>query len=177
MPEKQKKYRFLVYPYLFTMLIILMVVMIAFAVWLLRAPIVGDRRFVIAFVSGLELLFFGTIICNSREWLGWYTLTAESVTLHAPFRRALTLRYDDVQFVGVGRNWLSVNYAYWLYLSRDPVPMEHLEDMRKFRLTKRALRIAYSQKTFDALISCLPEQHARQLDRSKTTLRTWGVIR
>lgn len=177
MPETQKKHHFLVYPYLFAMLLILMVFMIAFAVWLLKARIVGDRRFVIAFVSGLELLFFGTIICNSREWLGWYTITAESVTLHAPFRRTLTLHYDDVRHVGVGRNWLSVNYAYWMYLSCDPVPLAQLEDMRKFRLTKRALRIAYSKKAFDALIACLPEHHARQMERSKTTLRTWGVIR
>lgn len=178
MPEKQKKYHFLVYPYLFTMLLIIMVSMIAFGVWLLvDARIVGDRRFVIAFVSGLELLIFGTIIFNSREWLGWYTITTDSVTLHAPFRRALTLRYDDVQHVGVGRNWLSVNYAYWMYLSCDPVPLAQLEDMRKFRLTERALRIAYSKKAFDALIACLPEHHARQMERSKTTLRTWGVIR
>lgn len=178
MTAKPKEYRFLVYPYLFTMLLIIMVSMIAFGVWLLvGARIVGDRRFVIAFVSGLELLIFGTIICNSREWLGWYTITTDSVTLHAPFRRALTLRYDDVQHVGVGRNWLSVNCAYWMYLSCDPVPLAQLEDMRKFRLTERALRIAYSKKAFDALIACLPEHHARQMERSKTTLRTWGVIR
>ena len=174
----QKKYHFLVYPYLFIMLLILIAVMIAFAVWILTEPrIIGDRRFLIAFVGGIELIFFGTIVCNSREWLGWYTITTESVTLHAPFRRALTLRYDDVQHVGVGRNWLSVNYAYWLYLSCDPVPVEQLEDMRKFRLTDRALRIAYSQKAFDTLLSCLPGQHAHQLERSRTTLRAWGVIR
>ena len=56
-------------------------------------------------------------------------------------------------------------------------PTATLEDMRKFRLTKRTLRIAYSKKAFDALIACLPEHHARQMERSKTTLRTWGVIR
>lgn len=174
--QKPKKHRFLVYPYLLTMLVILMAVMIAFGVIMLTSiRIVGDRRFVIAWVMGLELLFFGTIICNSREWLGWYTITAESVTLHAPFRRALILHYTDVRYVGVGRNWLSVNYAYWLYLSCTPVPVEQLQDMRKFRLTKQGLRIAYSRKVFDTLLSCLPPEQARQLERSKSTLRTWGV--
>ena len=114
-------------------------------------------------------------IYESRLWFGWYTITDESITLHAPFRRPLTLHYDDVQYVGVGRNFLSVNYAYWLYLSCDPVPVEQLEDMRKFRLTKRSLRIAYSKRAFAALLDCLPEHHAHQLERSKTTLRAWGV--
>ena len=178
MTAKPKEYHFLVYPYLFTMLLIMTAFMIVFGVLMLtKVRITGDRRFLFVFVMMLEALYFGTVIWNSREWLGWYTITAESVTLHAPFRRALTLRYDDVQHVGVGRNWLSVNYAYWMYLSCDPVPLAQLEDMRKFRLTERALRIAYNKKAFDALIACLPEHHARQMERSKTTLRTWGVIR
>lgn len=177
MTTKPKEYRFLVYPYLFTMLLITAAFMIAFGVLMLtKVHVTGDRRVLFAFVMLLELSYFGAVILNSREWLGWYTITTESVTLHAPFRRALILHYDDVQHVGVGRNWLSVTYTYWLYLSSDPVPLAQLEDMRKFRLTKRALRIAYSQKTFDALIACLPEHLARQMERSKTTLRTWGAI-
>ncbi len=177
MPE-QKKYRFLVYPYVFIGMVIITAFFVVFGVWVLTDKrIIGDRLFLISFVSAIELFFFITVVCNSRLWFGWYTITDESISLHAPFRRTLTLRYADVQYVGVGRNWLSVNYAYWIYLSRNPVPAEHLEDMRKFRLTQHALRIAYSKKIFDALLNCLPKHHARQLERSKTTLRTWDVIR
>lgn len=106
---------------------------------------------------------------------GWYTITNDAITLHAFFRRPLTLRYEDVRYVGAGRNFLSVNYAYWLYLSMDPVPREEFEDMRRFKLTNRSLRIAYSKKVFAALRECLPPDLAGQLDRSQSTLRAWGA--
>ena len=129
---------------------------------------------VITFAVLLLCLVFADIY-EARLWFGWYTITEDSISLHAPFRRTLTLRYEDVQYVGAGRNWLSVNYAYWLYLSCDRVPLEQLEDMRKFKLNKRGLRLAYSKKAFAALMDCLPEDKKQQLERSKTTLRAWGI--
>ena len=175
MPVAQKKYHFLFSPYIFSLTVFLMAAALIASVWMMiAAPVADDRGVLIALMLGIDLLLFGALL-SSRETLGWYTITEDSISLHAPFRRTLTLRYEDVQYVGAGRNWLSVNYAYWLYLSCDRVPLEQLEDMRKFKLNNRGLRLAYSPKAFAALMDCLPEDKKQQLERSKTTLRAWGI--
>ena len=182
MSGSPKKHRFLVSAYMMSLVISLDLLFIGMYAWLavlfVQKPwLIAEGDFwpiVITLAVPLLILVFAEIY-EARLYFGWYTITDESVTLHAPFRRPLTLRYEDVRYVGAGRNFLSVNYAYWLYLSCEPVPVDQLEDMRKFRLTKRSLRIAYSKKVFDALHECLPPDLAKQLDRSKTTLRAWGV--
>lgn len=170
-----KKYRFLFSPYIFSLAMLLIVATLIAAAWLIiAAPVAGDRGVFVAFVLGIALLVLVPLLC-SREAMGWYTITGESVTLHAPFRRPLTLRYQDVRCVGAGRSFLSVNYAYWLYLSMDPVPCEEFEDMRRFRLSDRGLRIAYSRNVLGALQDCLPDALARQLTHAETVLQGWGV--
>ena len=181
MSKSPKKYRFLVSAYMMSLIIILDLLFIGMYAWL--AVLFIQKPWLIAegdfwpIVITLAVPLLALVFCEiyeARLYFGWYTISDESVTLHAPFRRPLTLRYEDVRYVGAGRNFLSVNYAYWLYLSMDPVPLEELEDMRRFKLTNRGLRIAYSKKVFAALYECLPPDLARQLDRSKTTLRAWG---
>lgn len=171
MPKAPKNHRFLFSPYIFSLCLFLTSAMaIVSIVLIFHAPVAGNRLVLVAFILGLDAILLAAIF-STPVCFGWYTMTDESIALHAPFRRPLTLRYEDVQYVGVGRNFLSVNYAYWIYLSCDRVPVEQLEDMRKFKLNKRGLRIAYSRKVFDALLDCLPEHHARQLEQSKNTLR------
>nr|MBR4280871.1 hypothetical protein [Clostridia bacterium] len=175
MPKTQKKYRFLFSAYIFSLTVFMMAATLVASVWLIvAAPVAGDRGLFVAFLLGIDLLLFGALL-SSYETLGWCIITEDGISLHAPFRRTLTLRYEDIQYIGAGRNWLSVNYAYWLYLSCDKVPAEQMEDMRKFRLTRRGLRIAYSRKVFDVLMACLPEDKKHQLEHAGTTLRAWGV--
>lgn len=176
MPGARKNHHFLFSPYIFSLSLFLIIAMVAVSICLIfYAPVADNRWALVAFILLLDALllaaFFSTPVC-----FGWYSITDSAITLHAPFRHPLTLRYEDVRYVGAGRNFLSVNYAYWLYLSMDPVPREEFEDMRKFRLTSRGLRIAYSRKVFAALHECLPPDLARQLEHSITTLRTWGAL-
>lgn len=124
---------------------------------------------------------------QKKHRVGWFTITEDAVTLRRPFRRTLSLRYEDVRYVGIGRSYAedmsrrNGRFIYtpasnfWLYISCDPVPASHLTDMYRFRQTDRGLRIAYSSKAFAALHACLPPRLAKQLERSKTTLRAWGV--
>ena len=175
MSDSQKSYRFLFSPYIFSLCIFMLIAMAAASIALIfHAPVAGDRGVLIAFILGLDVMMlaalFATPIC-----FGWYTINGNAITLHAPFHRPLALRYEDVRCVGAGRNFLSVNYAYWLYLSMDPVPRETFEDMRRFKLTWRGLRIAYSRKVFDALSECLPDDLCRQLEHARMTLQAWGV--
>lgn len=175
MSAMQKKYRFLFSPYIFSLCILMVIAMVAVSIALIfYAPVAGERGVLTAFILGLDVILLGALFATP-VCFGWYTIAGDAITLHAPFRRPLTLRYEDVRYVGAGRNFLSVNYAYWLYLSMDPVPREAFEDMRKFKLTKRGLRIAYSKKVLAALQDCLPEALACQLELSKTTLHAWGV--
>ena len=84
-------------------------------------PIIGDRHFLNTFVPVIEAVHFTNVICNIRIWLDRYTITEESISLHAPFQRTLTLRYEDMRYLGVSRSPLSYGMTCWLSLSHDPV--------------------------------------------------------
>ena len=175
MSGTRKIHRFLFSPYIFSLGILLVIAMAAVSICLIfYAPVADDRWALVAFILLLDALLLAAL-ASTPVCFGWYTITNDAITLHALFRRPLTLQYEDVRYVGAGRNFLSVNYAYWLYLSMDPVPREEFEDMRKLKLTSHGLRIAYSKKVFAVLHECLPPDLAKQLERSQSTLRAWGV--
>lgn len=139
-------------------------------------------------VMGIPVVILLGCLTLDYEMLGWVTLTREGITLHAPLRRPLTLRYDDVMYVGIGSSYgetrdrrndrfiYTPSHDFWIYLSMDPVPLAQLNDMRKFKLSRRGMRIAYSKKVYDTLRELLPAHLSKELQRHRTTLRAHGVI-
>lgn len=180
----RKVYRFRVFPYLFWMTSIgwpLVCGLILYTMAMMcqhRATAFAsgfDFFFAMALFAAFLVFFVGFYIAHARLYSGWYVITQEGITLHALFRRPLTLRWTDVQHIRAGRSPTTAGGAHWLCFSCDPIPPEQPEDARRLRLTKRSLRITYSRKTFDALRDCLPSGLLKQLDRCRTSLRTWGV--
>lgn len=153
--------------------------------WGYLACISPELRTNVGFSAIMGILVLSIILCLgfSYELLGWLLITPEAIILHAPLRRPLTLRYEDVKFIGVGKSYgetrdrrndkfiYTPSHDFWIYLSMDPVPLEQLNDMRKFRLTRRGMRIAYSKKVYDTLRELLPAHLSKELQRHQTTLR------
>ena len=134
-------------------------------------------------IMGILVLTFLLCLGFSYELMGWMNITSEAITLHALFRRPLTLRYEDVKYIGIGKSYgenrdrrndrfiYTPSHDFWIYLSMDPVPLAQLNDMRKFKLTRRGMRIAYSKKVYDTLRELLPARLSKELQRHQTTLR------
>lgn len=133
----------------------------------------------------MGILVMSILLCLglSYELLGWVLITPEAIILYAPLRHPLTLRYEDVKCIGIGKSYGETRdrrndkfvytpfHDFWIYLSMDPVPLEQLNDMRKFRLTRRGVRIAYSKKVYNTLRELLPAHLSKELQRHQTTLR------
>lgn len=136
-----------------------------------------------SFIMGILVLIIILCLGLSYELMGWILITPEAVTLRAPFRRPLALRYEDVKFIGIGKSYgetlnrrndqfiYAPSYDFWIYLSMDPVPLAQLNDMRKFKLTQRGMRIAYSKKVYDTMRELLPSHLSKELQRHQTMLR------
>lgn len=109
------------------------------------------------------------------------------LTRRALPNRPLSLRYEDVKYIGISKSYAesrerrndrfiySPANEFWIYLSIDPVPVAQLNNMRKFKLTGRGFRIAYSHTVYDALCNQLPARLSRGLQRAETTLRAYGA--
>lgn len=194
MSAHAKRYRFKVSPYLFWMtsigwpLICANIISTVVMLYNHRATAFATGRdfwFVLALFAAFLVFFVCFYIYESRLYSGWYGITESGITLHALFRRPLSLRYDDVKYIGIGRSYgesrarrngrfvYTPGNDFWIYLSIDPVPLAQLNDMRKFKLTHRGFRIAYSRKVYEALCECLPARLVRDLQRAETTLRAY----
>lgn len=192
MNDKPQQHRFLFSGYILSLLVFALLLCTGGCLWSMHyaytqsapePPTANDWACVI-FIGSILLFLYAAVIIFSREFTSWYTATGEKITLHALFRRPLSLRYEDVKYIGIGKSYgetrerRNARFIYtpgndfWIYLSIDPVPLAQLNDMRKFKLSSRGFRIAYSRKVYDALCECLPAHLARDLRRAETTLRT-----
>ena len=192
MQNKRKKRRFLFSVYILSLLIFILIGCTWGCLWSMYScytqsapnpPTANDWACVIL-IGSILVSLYATFIIFSREFTSWYTATENEITLHALFRRPLTLRYEDVKYIGIGqicgethdrRNdkfIYTTSYDFWIYLSMDPVPLAQLNDMRKFKLTRRGMRIAYSKKVYDTLRELLPAHLGKELQRHQTTLRS-----
>lgn len=153
--------------------------------WGYLACISPELRTNVGFSAIMGILVLSIILCLgfSYELLGWVLVAPEAIKLYAPFRLPLTICYKDVQYIGIGKSYgdtrdrrnerfvYTSSHDFWIYLSMDPVPLEQLNDMRKFKLTRRGMRIAYSKKVYDTLRELLPAHLSKELQRHQTTLR------
>lgn len=193
MSGNAKRYRFKVSPYLFWMtsigwpLICAYIISTVVMLYNHRTTAFATERdfwLVLALFAAFLVFFVCFYIYESRLYSAWYEITESHITLHALFRRPLSLRYEDVKYIGIGKSYgetrerrndrfiYTPGNDFWIYLSIDPVPLAQLNDMRKFKLSSRGFRIAYGRKVYDALCECLPAHLARDLRRAETTLRT-----
>ena len=159
----KKKYYF-VYPYMISLL--------AFGTLLFTAA--G----VIAYLSTQCWPFL--ILCPSIflfillvEWLegykmlGWVTLDAEGISLHAPLRRTLTLRWSDIRYAGFGGSSTEVLAFEWIYLRTEPLPLRYQHRMHRLPCTPASLRFQFRDDLYHAILPRLNKQARTMLEAGK----------
>ena len=156
--------------------------------WIYLVSISAMLKSNIAFNLSVGLLALVCFLCLGLDYelAGWIHITSEAVILCSLLRRPVMLRYTDVQYIGIGtscgetRDRRNDRFIYtpsrdfWIYLSMDPVPLAQLNNIRRFRLTQRGIRIAYSKEIYRALMAALPPHLKKALQHHQTTLRAYN---
>jgi len=97
------------------------------------------RPFLILYPSIFLFILFVEWL-EGYKMLGWVTLDAEGVSLHAPLRRTLTLRWSDIRHAGFGGSNTEVLAFEWIYLRTEPLPLRYQHQMHRLPCTPASIR-------------------------------------
>lgn len=159
-----KKKRYFVYPY--------MIALLTFGAFLLTAAgliaYLSTRYwpFLILYPSIFLFILFIEWL-EGYKMLGWVTLDDEAISLHAPLRRTLTLRWADIRHAGFGGSSTEVLTFEWVYLRCEPLPIKYQHRMHRLPCTPESIRFQYRDDLFKAILPHLSKQTRTMLEAGK----------
>lgn len=159
-----KKNFYFVYPY--------MIALLAFAAVLFNgAGLIAylSTRSWLLFLLPAALFPFTLLIewLEGYKMLGWVTLNEECISLHAPLRKTLTLRWEDVRHAGFGGSSTEVVAFDWVYLRTEPLPLRYQHRMHRLPCTPKSIRFQYREDLFQAILPHLHKQPRAMLQAGK----------
>ena len=101
------------------------------------------------------------------KMLGWVTLDDDAISLHAPLRRTLTMRWEDVRHAGFGGSSTEVVAFDWVYLRTEPLPLRYQHRMHRLPCTPKSIRFQYREDLFQAILPHLHKQPRAMLQAGK----------
>ena len=125
----------------------------------------------------LILLICDTALLLTMAPRGWATVTLydDKVTWRAPFRRSVTLKYDDIKYAGVDfsrshnntdsktRDVETLYISAYIYLSVLPYMPRRGKEFKKVYNENGIIMFKYTEKLCPALAEKLPENIGRSL--------------
>ena len=125
----------------------------------------------------LFLLTCDTALLFTMAPRGWATVTLydDKVTWRAPFRRSVTLKYDDIKYAGVDfsrplNNTYSkpqevetLYFSAYIYLSVLPYMPRRGKEFKKVYNEKGIIMFKYTEKLCPALVEKLPDDIGKNL--------------
>ena len=181
MPKKDKL-KMLINPYLFSLILFGIIVITAVLLYL------GYRWYNEIYITGKtaqrSVLIIGTIVALSFvaaffvllftepfDAFGRITFYEDELMVKAPFRKTITLRYSDIQYIQIDYHTLSVSRQFWVILGKEPMPDKYRHQVVKLRFSQQIIRIPYCQKVDSFLDHILTGNLYEQYSSSKSALR------
>ena len=158
------KKRYFVYPYMISLLIFGAILFTAAGV----IAYLSTRYwpFLILYPSIFLFMLFIEWL-EGYKMLGWVTLDEECISLHAPLRRTLTLRWSDIRHAGFGGSSTEVLAFEWIYLRSEPLPLRYQHRMHRLPCTAASLRFQFREDLYQAILPCLTKQARTMLEAGK----------
>ena len=101
------------------------------------------------------------------KMLGWVTLDDDAISLHAPLRRTLTMRWEDVRHAGYGGSSTEVLTFEWIYLRTEPLPLRYQHRMHRLPCTPESIRFQHRDDLYRAILPHLNKQPRAMLESGK----------
>ena len=153
-----------VYPYMITLLTFLAVLVTVAGI----AAYLSTKYLPLFFIpfSLLPFTFFIEWL-EGYKMLGWVTLDENAISLHAPLRKTLTLRWADIYHAGFGGSSTEVLSFDWIYLRIEPLPLQYQHRMHRLPCTPSSIRFQYRDDLFQAILPHLNKQTRTMLEAGK----------
>ena len=176
--------RYRISPYLFSLSVFGLICMIVccclfvyFVFWPLREQNLYDTvceylPCILFMFSILGLYFAGCILESYCLW-GTYQLSKSEIILRAPLRKSIRLAYADIKYIGIDYCIVNGQYQFWIYASSVHIPIKCCGKINKLPISADTIRVQYMDHTFSTLLTILPPELKKELEKGKTVLRTY----
>ena len=156
--------RYWVYPYMISLLILCAVIFTGAGL----AAYLSTHYLPLFFIP-FSMLPFTLFIewLEGYKMLGWVTLDEDAISLHAPLRRTLTLRWMDIRHAGFGGSSTEVLSFHWIYLRTEPLPLKYQHQMHRMPCTPVSIRFQYREDLYQAMLPHLNKPVRVMLEAGK----------
>ena len=127
----------------------------------------------IALLDTLAIVEF-YLLLSRYEVFGKITLDEEYIVLSAPFRRRITLRLEEIAFVGIDYGTYSGSRHFWIFFSKERVPQQCIHHINLLKISESTIKLQYDPKLCDFLVRELPSKLSKQLQASTSVIRLFA---
>lgn len=168
---KQYKHRFVGSSYMMIMCALLILLSTGVMVWLTYNQIskYGFDDVTVALFC-MPLLIVIPCYINRFEYFPVITIKGDSLEIRALLSKR-RMYYEDICYIGIDYAVLEGQKRFWIYFSKEPVPINYLRHVKLLRSSKKTLWIQFSDELFDSLRHYLPDKLSRELGKHYSIIR------
>lgn len=183
--SKVRKARFICMPKLYCMTIMCFVVLLAgtaFGVYLAYDAYLEGRSSYEGMIGGsiffcsISLVIFCTIFINRYAMVSVVEIYEDRIDLCALLTRR-SYYFCDINHIGVDYWLMQGEPEFWIYFSKEPVPMKYYHKINTHLNTKTFCRILYIPKNYNLLIQNTPPEISRQIRKCYSTVLAYKADR
>ena len=182
----RKNKLFLVSPYVFFLSIVAGVIVSALTIWLLgdqiasaggAAAYFGDEywRSIFFLMVICPVIMWITYIVDGYQFLGTWRITEEALVFYAPLRKPRVFRYEEIVDMGIDFGYLSLDRQFWIYFGREKLPRKYANRINRLPMSKKYMRVQYSEKVFNALLQNVPSHMRKRVEGMRSTIRFYKL--
>ena len=120
------------------------------------------------------LVYLINCIIHSFWYLGLYRLNDGGISFYAPLRKSNHFPYDSIRYIGVDFGVVAGSRQFWIYFSTEPIPAKYVHKIHGMPVTRKCMRIQYSDKRFQELLNVLPDKQKKELIKAAIILRVYS---
>ncbi|MCI7019198.1 MAG: hypothetical protein MR913_05195 [Clostridiales bacterium] len=125
--------------------------------------------------GGLLVLCYVAFFVPAFQFFSICVIRENCLELRAPFHHSKRLDYSEIQYVGIDYGVLSLTKQFWIYFSKEPIPMKYYHNIVKMPLSNKMFRIQFSMKTYKLLLENTPLSISKQLEKGWSTIRHYHL--
>lgn len=168
------KSRYLTNPYLFSLnLLAVIVVSVPYLYFISQIICSYEDWRVPAVLIGFYLPCILLGFFNAYNYYGWITFHADHLVLRAPLRKPIRMRYDEIAYIQIDYNTLSVSRRFWVIMGREPMPSQYVHRVHHMPFSENLIRVQYSRQLDQSLRHYLSGAQYKCYCRAHAALRAY----
>ena len=136
--------------------------------------ILNQRNYYMVFLPIIAAYLLGTMLDSFSFW-GTVRISGTGVIAVAPFRRRITINFEEVNCIGVDYGVVNGSRQFWIFISKIAIEPKYFRKIHKLPINKNVVRIAYSPKVFEAFLLNLPMPLRKQLEKGQSVIKTYDI--